>query len=284
MVRQFKLKNEKGQECSLMDIEQTCLLTDPSGLGYSYSSEYEQLGNTFINVLRKMEQGKIAATLNFMNYDNYKQVVDFIQSAEKLKFSYTVPYSTGAKEYYKDIEIQAVAKSQIQENGIISEPINIDCLSLWYEENTTTYTISAEDNELRWDFKWDSRFVDYDVRRLQFINKGHTEAPIVVEIDGHVINPKISLFIEGQLIQQVPITVEVAQYEKLLYGTKENEFYINRQKTDGTLESLFTLDNINIANDNVIRLPKNKSCELRLTADNEILNAQITILVYYVAV
>ena len=32
------------------------------------------------------------------------------------------------------------------------------------------------------------------------------------------------------------------------------------------------------------RLPKNKSCELRLKADNEILNAQVTILAYYKAV
>lgn len=29
MVREFKLLNEKGQEYSLMDIENYCLLTDP---------------------------------------------------------------------------------------------------------------------------------------------------------------------------------------------------------------------------------------------------------------
>ena len=69
-----------------------------------------------------------------------------------------------------------------------------------------------------------------------------------------------------------------------MYGTKENEFYINRQKTDGTIESLFSLDVIDFENDNVIRLPLNKSCEIRLKADNEVLNAQVTILAYYKAV
>lgn len=33
MVREFKLVNEKGQEYSLMDIYNHCLLTDPSRTG-----------------------------------------------------------------------------------------------------------------------------------------------------------------------------------------------------------------------------------------------------------
>ena len=155
---------------------------------------------------------------------------------------------------------------------------------LWYEKNTIIYTITPQSNEIRWDFVWDSRFTDYDSRNLQYINQGHTEAPILVEMDGHLVNPKLELYVEGELYQSVEITVDIAEYEKLLYGTRENDFYINRQKTDGTLESLFDLDYIDPANDNVIRLPKNKSCELRLTADNEVLNAQVTILPQYKAV
>lgn len=54
MVREFKLINEKGQEYSLMDIRNYCLLTEPSGLGYSYNREYEQLGNTFVETFRKI--------------------------------------------------------------------------------------------------------------------------------------------------------------------------------------------------------------------------------------
>ena len=130
----------------------------------------------------------------------------------------------------------------------------------------------------------DSRFTDYDSRNLTYINKGHVEAPVLIEMSGHLVNPKVELYIEGELYQTVAFNVEIAEYEKLLYGTKENEFYINRQKTDGTIESLFSLDVIDFENDNIIRLPANKSCELKLTADNEVLNAQVTILAYYKAV
>ena len=253
MVREFKLINEKGQEYSLMDIENHCLLTEPSGLGYSYSTEYERLNNTFIEKMRALEQGQITGTANFKNYDNYKKLVDFIESSENLKIAYKIPFENGEKEYLKDINVQGISKTQKQTNGILSETVTFDCLSLWYVQTTAIYNMKAQSNEIRWDFKWDSRFANYDVRKLKIINNGHVEAPIIAEIDGAVKNPKIDLYIEGELYQEVPFNVEILEHEKLLYGTKEGEFYINRQKADGTIESLFEEEVIDIANANVIR-------------------------------
>ena len=285
MVREFKLINEKGQEFSLIDIYNYCLLTDPTGLGYAYITEYQQLNDTFINNLRKIQQGQIGGTLNFINYDNYTSFVNFVEGSENLRFGYKIPYSDGTfKEFFKDIQIQSLSKTQIQTNGILSEPVVFDCLSLWYEENTIIYTVEPLTNEIRWDFRWDSKFSDYDSRSLQYINKGHIEAPIYAEINGNVVNPKIELYIEGQLYQTVEVTITIAQYEKLIYDTRENQFTIARQNTDGTIQSLFSLDYIDFENDNVIRIPKNKSCEIRLTADNEVLNAQLTIYPRYKAV
>lgn len=284
MVREFKLVNEKGQEFSMMDIQNYCLLTNPSGLGCEYSSEYEQLGNMFINNFRKISQGRISGTANFVNYDNYKKLIDFIEGSEKIRISYTIPFESGKKEYFKDVEIQNISKTQKKENAIISETIVFNCLSLWYEENITQYSIGEVENEIRWDFRWDSYFNEYNSRSLSYINNGHTEAPIEVEISGHVLNPKIELYVEGELYQTVTFTTEISQYEKLLYGTKENEFYIMKQNADGSKSSLFNLDVINFANDNVIRLPKNRSCEIKLSATNDVTNAKITVLTYYKAV
>lgn len=285
MVREFRLINEKGQEFSFMNIHDNTLFTDPSGLGYSYSTEYQQLGDTFISNLRNIQQGQISGTLNFLNYDNYTSFVNFVESSESLRIGYKIPYSDGStREYFKDVQIQSLSKTQIQTNGILSEAVVFDCLSLWYEENSAIYTIESQENEIRWDFEWDSRFTDYDTRNLQYINQGHVEAPIYVEIDGQVVNPKIELYVEGELYQTVDINTTIAQYEKLLYDTRENQFFIGKQNTDGTVVSLFSLDYIDFYNDNVIRLPKNKSCEIKLTADNEVLNAKITIYPRYRAV
>lgn len=285
MVREFNLINEKGQTFSLMDIYNAFLLTEPQGLGYGYNAEYQQLGNTFIENLRTIQQGQITGTANFLEYDNYKTFVDFVENAESLRFGYKIPYRDGStKEYFKDVSFQNITKTQKQVNGIFSETVTFDCLSLWYEENTVIYTITPQEDEIRWDFKWDSKFSDYDSRYLQYINKGHTDAPILVQMDGHLVNPRIELYVDGELYQSVGIKVEIQEYEKLLYGTKKNDFYIMKQNTDGTTTSLFDLDHIDFENDNVIRIPVNRSCELRLTAQNEVLNAQVTILPQYKSV
>lgn len=233
-----------------------------------------------------MEQGQISGTANFLNYDNYKNLVDFIEASESLKFSYKIPFQDGVKEYFKDVQIQSITKTQKQTDGILKETITFDCLSLWYEENTAIFDMQPQKNEIVWDFKWDSKFANYDTRKLEYINNGHTEAPITIELRGPLKNPKISLYIEGELYQEVKFTIELQEYEKLLYGTKENDFYINKQNTDGTIEDLFNLDVLEDFDkiDEVIRIPKNKSCELRIAADNDVLYAKVSIFAYYKAV
>jgi hypothetical protein len=211
--------------------------------------------------------------------------VNFVEGSESLRWGYKIPYKGGrTKEFFKDVKIQYVPKEEIQINGILSEAVTFDCLSLWYEENTVIYKIEPQSNEIRWDFRWDSKFTDYDTRNLQYINQGHVEAPVIIEIDGHIVNPIIELYVEGELYQTVEITVDIAEYEKLIYDSRENNFYIGKQNTDGTKTSLFDLDHIKFENDNVIRLPKGRSCEIKLKAENEVLNAQITILPQYKAV
>lgn len=285
MVRKFRLVNEKGQEFSMMDIENYTLLTDPAGLGYAYVSEYQQIGNTFIESLRQMQQGQINGTCNFLYYDNYKLLVDFIESSESLKFGYKIPYKDGSsKEFFKNVNIQILEKAEKGRNGVLSSAIIFDCLTLWYEEKTTVYTIKPLENEIRWDYRWDSRFTDYDTRNLEYINTGHVEAPVYIEIDGQVVNPVIKLFVEGELYQTIEIKTTIEEYEKLLYDSREGSFSISKQNTDGTILDLFDLDYIDPQNDNVLRLPKNKNCKIVLTAENEVLNAKITVYSQYKAV
>lgn len=284
MVRKFSLLNEKGQEYSLMDINNYCLLTDPSGLGYSYNSEYEQLGNTFINTIRTIGQGSISGTLNFLNYDNYRKLIKFMQSSQKLQLEYVVPYVGGEKTFYRDVELNSISKSQIQPNGIISESISLTTLSLWYEKVNTIYTIEDNDNVVRWDFDFDSYWNGYDVRNLEYTNLGDVEAPIEVIVNGEVINPKLELYIEGELYQTITISDTIEEYEQLIYNSKENEFAIKKRLADGTYESLFSLDYINFSNDNVLRIPNDRTCTIKLRADETITNATLIVYVYYVAV
>lgn len=255
MVREFKLINEKGQEFSLMDITNYCLLTEPDGLGYSYSTQYEQVGNNFVSNLRKIEQGSITGIANFSNYDNFTGFTNFIETSNTLKFVYTIPYKKGHTTFYKDINIKSISKTEIKTSGIISETVTFDILSLWYEQNETIFKIETYEDEMRYPYKWNSRYIDYNTRAIIFNNRGHVEAPIQVEIDGFVQNPTISILVDGKIYASITIPIIIYEYEKLLYSSKTGELYIQKQKTDGLKENLWKSQYIDITKNNIFKLP-----------------------------
>ena len=281
-VREFKLVNEKGQTYSLMDIKDYALLTEPDGLGYSYSTSYTKVGEVFINNIKEQEQVQITGICNFLYYENYTNLVNFIESSESLRLSYKIPLKDGSQiEYFKNIEIQSLGKTEKEENGILSCPISFDMTSLWYEQKEYTYDMSAEDNEVRWDFRWGSRFANYNSRKLEFNNTGHTLAPIYLEIDGAVTNPEIIVTdSNGTTLFNLLINITIAQYEKFIYSSVDGDIKILKQNVDGTYESLFKQAYIDIENNNIFKLPLGTS-NITIQADNEIVSAKLNIYPYY---
>ena len=281
-VREFKLVNEKGQTYSLMDIKDYALLTEPDGLGYSYSTSYTKVGEVFINNIKEQEQVQITGICNFLYYENYTNLVNFIESAESLRVSYKIPLKYGSQiEYFKNMEIQSLGKTEKEENGILSCPISFDMTSLWYEQKEYTYDMSAEDNEVRWDFRWGSRFANYNSRKLEFNNTGHTLAPIYLEIDGAVTNPEIIVTdSNGTILFNLLINITIAQYEKFIYSSVDGDIKILKQNVDGTYENLFKQAYIDIENNNIFKLPLGTS-NITIQADNEIVSAKLNIYPYY---
>ena len=285
-VREFSLIDNLGKEFSLMDIKNYCLLTDPKGLGYSYDTEYEQLGNTFVINLRNTAQNRIDGVVNFLSYDNYKKLVDFIEGASDLRFKYVIPYENGTKTYYRKIAFASLEKSELQPNGIISEGIAFDGLSEWYSPNIATFDMGATGNEIRWDFRWDSKFSDKSTRTLNYINKGQDDARVKIEIGGECINPIIILDIEGEEYQRININTTIEEGEKLIYSSVVNEFEISRLNTNGTKSNLFNTSNITPTQNLCIKIPQNKNCSITLTTllGTDVPSGSITIYEYYKSV
>lgn len=282
MVRKFYLENEKGQKYNLMDKDNYCFLSSPTGLGYAYDTTYEQVGNSFITNIRQLQQGKIAGEAIFKSYDNYKNMVDYIEQSKKLKFVYEIPFVNNKNtKFYKTVEISSAEKGEKDTDGYLHIPIEFNCKTLWYEETETVYDMAKSSGEIRWDFKWDSRFKSYDNRSFTFENNGHVEAPIKLEIGGYVINPHLELYSNKIKIAELAFNMTLEEFEKILYSTKDDELYVYKENADGTLTNLF--EDLDLQNYNFIKIPQGVS-EIKLSADNEITDAKLTIFVEYKAV
>lgn len=125
VVREFYIENETGQRFSMMNIEEGCFLSSPTGLGYSYDTQYSQIGNDFLQNIRKLTQGQIGGELIFKKYDNYKKFVDFIESAIFLKLVYKIPFKNGFTEFFKDIDISNIDKSEIRNRWSFKSSYNV---------------------------------------------------------------------------------------------------------------------------------------------------------------
>lgn len=281
-VRRFLIENEKGQQFRLDNLNEGCFLTSPGNLGYSYSIDFVQLGFEFIENNRKIEQSNPNGIAYFRSYDKIKEFVDFIESSLKLKWLYIVPFETGERTYYRDVILKKIEKTE-KKGKWLACPVEFTSKSLWYEQNETIFKIETYEDEMRYDYRLNSRYIDYNIRAIQFNNKGHIEAPFQVEIDGFVQNPSISIFIDDEEFASIKIPITIKEYEKLLYSSKTGEIYIQKQNTDGTLENLWKQEYIDIQKQNIFKLPLGVS-EIRLTADDDIANAKLVIFPQYKAV
>ena len=273
-VRKFSIENEKGQQFRLDSLKEGCFLTSPSNLGYSYSIDFVQLGFEFIENNRKIDQSNPKGVAYFKSYDKVKEFIDFIESSVKLK--------DGEKTYYRDVCFRRIEKTE-KAGKWLACPIEFASKSLWYEQNETIFKIEAYEDEMRYSYRWNSRYIDYNVRAIQFNNKGHIEAPFQVEINGFVQNPTISIFVEDEEYASIKVPITINEYEKLLYSSKTGEIYIQKQHTDGTIENLWKQEYIDIQKQNIFKMPIGVS-EVRLTADDDIANAKLIIFPQYKAV
>lgn len=278
-VRRFLIANEKGQQFRLDSLKEGCFLTSPSNLGYSYNVDFVQLGHDFIQNNRKIEQKKPSGTLYFKSYDKVKEFCDFVESSQKLKWIYIIPFENEEKIYYRDVSIIKLDKTE-KTGRWLACPAQFASLSLWYEQNETIFKIETYEDEMRYNYRWNSRYIDYNTRTIQFNNKGHVEAPFQVEIDGFVQNPTVSVFVDNEEYASIKIPITINEYEKLLYSSKVGEVYIQKQNVDGTKVSLWKNQYIDIKKQNIFKLPLGVS-EIRLTADDDVLNAKLTIFPQY---
>lgn len=224
-------------------------------MGYSYNTEYSQIGENFIQNIRKLAQGQITGELVFKNYDNYRNFINFVEGANSLKFVYIIPLiENGTTEYFKDIDTASVEKGQKGLNGLLICPVIFTTKSLWYEQKEVVYNITTQEDEVRWNFRFNSRFVSYNNRKIIFQNQGHTNAPFLVEMDGYLLNPSILIEINGEEVYELTFDLTLQSGEKLFYCTKDTDLFVYKQSSDGTITNLF--DSLDLNKINFFKIPK----------------------------
>lgn len=285
MHRKFYIENELKQRLNLQDLKSGALLTLPVGLGIAMERTYEMTGQAGRIVSEKFPVRTFTAIIVFDNYNaysGYKELVDFIENAKSLKLIYAPRYEkTAQNEYVADIEIESIGKSEVRGGRMECDAL-ITLKSAWYKRSMMRVVAERNENELRYEFIYDVVYNDVSTNDIEVVNDGHFEAPIQVEAEGELVNPKLELYVDGEKHAEMILTEVISAGETLLFSTKDDELYIKKVDSIGSETNLF--DSLDIYNDNFFKLPKGTST-LKLSADNEIASKTIiTVLPSYKAV
>ncbi|CDA90612.1 putative phage protein [Firmicutes bacterium CAG:238] len=241
MASKFYIMNEKAVRYDLNSPEKGVFIS-PEGFGVAYSSDYLSVGNIWTADRRKLEQptpsGKIIFPLK--PYKAFNDFINFINTATGLVLVYQ-PAGID-KEYFADIDIVSVKKGGYNCSKF-EVPVQFICKSLFYTSEKFEYHVERTNKEIRWDFRWETKFNEQNSVFFSFHNDGHAEAPFVLSFTGYCLNPAITVVQAGKLLHKSIYSVELQANERLEISTFDGDLYIQKNGSDAKSCLDFTQEN-----------------------------------------
>lgn len=247
MASRFCLMNEKKQRWDL-NSPASGVFTKPQGFGMENSSSYLKTGDVWLTDSKKLSQPKISGIIVFPErmYAVFQEFMQFLNQSKKTVFVYK-PSGVDA-EYFADVDLVGIEKGNYARGQRFEVSASFVCKSLFYTEEQFEYHIKRADREVRWDFRWETRFNDLNYVYFRFENTGHVESPFSLSFTGHCTDAAMMVYQEGRLINQVRFNLTLLGSETLSISTFDDDLRI---EVDGADRK----DCLDFTNDNFFKLP-----------------------------
>jgi hypothetical protein len=187
MIRKFYIENKYGDTYQFSHQNQT-LISQVSGLGYALDLKYLEYQNYYARSEYNLPLTEITMTLVFLRgYHGYKSFVDFIsQSNEDLKLH----YQTDAFSAYCYVDISNLSKAELVA-GSIQSSITLKKLSLWLREKSYEIIANGSSNGKVYPYGYPYTYSSSYEGKTNIRNDGLSDAPVVIELIGNVIDPQV---------------------------------------------------------------------------------------------
>lgn len=258
----FYIMNEKSVRYDLNSPDKG-VFTSPDGFGVAYSADYLSVGNIWTVERRELEQPQPSGKIIFpvKPYQTFNDFVNFINTATSLVLVYQ-PAGMD-KEYFADIDIVSIKKGGYNCKAF-EVPIQFKCKSLFYTSEKFEYHVERTNKEIRWDFRWETKFNDQNSVFFSFHNNGHVAAPFVLSFTGYCLNPAITVVQAGKQLYKSIYSLELQANERLEISTFDGDLYIQKNGEDAK-------ECLDFTQENFFKLPTGDS-EIYFSCEAGILN------------
>lgn len=236
-MRRLAIENSIGERLSLVAPKNLWLI-NISGLGMAMNRQYESVEpGFFIGTSEEENQMSVTGTLVFRRnnvYTQYMEITDWLICAESLRLVYA-PEGEDGTEYYRDIEISSIDKSEKKLSQWLECPVTISPLTPWYDRYRMTIEISPQaGNYKRYEYRYDYRYAASAVpNSADFEISGHYNGDIEMEAQGPLLAPVFT--IENSNTGKVYGKVDL---ETSAIGSDETLYYSSRRLQPGIWKSV----------------------------------------------
>ena len=234
-MRKFWFENEYGERISLQS--DALFLYLPAGLGFAENREYGQADYGFHEVTDEVfSPAQVSGTLVFKKepYAAYRKTADWLACAEGLRLVY-VPY--GRDEYYMDVQVDVLDKSELTGTGWLEAPIKMTGLTPWYARLPLafTFTEAPENDYKRYPFGYAYQYTvsgkpgEIDIGALD----GHFDGGVGLYAAGPLVSPVLTLknTETGEVYGKLDLSgVTIEEGEQLVYSSRVRGAGVWRQK------------------------------------------------------
>lgn len=218
-MRYFSLINNSGETLDITTHK--VFFNEVSGLGYEEETSFRRVGEVWWLNTASYRQQPIKGKILFNSYDGvepyteFRNFVKFIQKVPLTLLYY--PNGLGGKEYRKKIRVTKLEKSEINEYGVLEEPIEFMPYTPWYEIYTVKNRVGeAFDGAWIWgdgDTHPDvafpeapegtipTRFGSEESRWVSLKVESDVESPSKLVIYGPLSNPIWTHYVDGKVVE-----------------------------------------------------------------------------------
>lgn len=244
-MRYFKLENSSGSSFDITNEEY--FFHDITGLGFEEDNDFRRVGPVWKLSSTSYSQSKPGGKIMFtefgsgtpyVKYDIFKRFI--VQNPLTLIY---YPNGVGTKAFRKKVRVSKLAKTEINENGVLDCDIEFTSYSPWYEVITVENKIDAVDESAHWIWDVGNQWRDDDdgvtgIPRYKFGGESKNIIEIDCEsnakgltkltIDGPALNPTWSHYVNGALIStggfSSATTFTLGSTEKLIIDNTDASF------------------------------------------------------------
>ncbi len=231
-MRKLYLMNEVGTTYRF-DYSTGTLISEIIDIGFQKENTYVTYKNSYTKVDEKNPQTTLDFNLVFLaGYQGYSDFLKYIRESNELKLYYVV--NNDAKYVY--VAFKSITKTQLEYKSL-SCALSLDKLTLW--QKILNYEVSLDFIEggkvYPYEYPYSYGFSYSGVILIQ--NDGEVNAPLNIEIEGAVNNPRIEVYSGDVLVTSMQLNVSSSNCKIKVHAEETNQYMVMEE--DGTETNIY---------------------------------------------